>query len=229
MRRAPPPPPPKRRDYKQEEEAFFKAWETRFRAYAKRVSPSNREALGLDLDDVAQDLRWTVMRVVQKYRDVDGRLPDGALITTVIQRRVMALNADARSKYRQLDRAARAARATEDDAPPDVVLDLTTPPPDAHVEDVDRQQALTDITYKLRAGVTPLTFALLQLRYVDGLKPAQIAVHIGQPNGELVTKRLGAARASALTFLRSLGVEALQDVLNPAVQGQEGHHAPSPE
>ena len=185
-------------------------WEDRIQGYSRRVV--GRRRLGMELDDVAQDLRMTFINAVRKYAATHGgEIPPGQLMTTVLQRRVGKLNRGSRVWFRMLDDSVR--RQHDDDSPFDTV-------PDEHVEQADQEMARAEteaaceaLVYALRANVTPMTFAILHLRLIEELTPSEIAEVIdGTTTAGGLSKRIAYAKRIAADFLASRGIHTMEDL-----------------
>jgi RNA polymerase sigma factor (sigma-70 family) len=202
-----PPPPPLRRGSGafapvQGERELLQRWERVICAASRRVYyPEN---LGMSAEDVRQDLRVTLVSAARRYAAERGAgaLPPGPFLTTVIKRRVFVLIRDSQVPFRR-DEQARPAEDGKTWWHPQSDLQSA----DAKIEATDREAICSALVYVLRRRLTPAQFALIHLRYIEGLAPQQIAKTLGCSDSQVINKRLTFARQRAAAHLAALGID----------------------
>ena len=185
-------------------------WDRRIQGYSRRVVGRGR--LGMDLDDVAQDLRWTFIESIRRYgKKHDGRLPEPQLMTVVLQRRVGRLNRGSRVWFRLQDEAIRRS-ISDEDHDFDTMADDSIVQVDVDMIRAETEAALAGVIYALRANVTPMTFSILHLRLIEELTPTEIAEIVDVDSSLALSKRIGYAKRIASDFLTSHGIHTLGDI-----------------
>jgi RNA polymerase sigma factor (sigma-70 family) len=164
------------------------------------------ENLSMSLEDVRQDLRIILLNEVRKFARKHNKLPDEQLVRHILKRRTQVLIRNSQVPYRRNEQF----RPKEGEISDDAWQPSHCETPDRIVEDGDRRRITEVLVYALRRTLPPGQFALMHLRYVEGLMPAEIAQRTGH-DASTVNKRLTFARKRALAYLQSMGIETWTD------------------
>lgn len=223
-----PPPPGWTRRQVPGEDDLVRKWMPRVEYHAGRVRTSAARRLGMDRDDVVQDLMTCLLTMIRTHTWYRGQPPgppsgrDGALLTTVLRRRVSVLNRDGGVWFRALDDQARSGW-TDGDLPSvtDRVADYSASSAEDQAIQQDFDDACRALVYAVQANVPPAAFAILHLRVIEELEPAEIAELIGVEGGTKVSKRLGYAKRIASDFLKSIGIQTW-DAVRATAEDEHG-------
>jgi DNA-directed RNA polymerase specialized sigma24 family protein len=210
MRRSadPLPPPTKRRV--PGESALYAHWIPIVSSMARKVFYP--EHLSMGREDVEQDLMLTLCEFTRRYYAGHGKLPPGAYIRHALKWRVKVLVRASKVQFRVA--TTRAKTTWTDDEGRESPIDF---PDESGVGADERlaQAELSDVcealVYAVRQNLTPAAFAVMHLRYIEGLTPAEIA-HATAATAPQVSKKLRTAKVRAGQFLSGLGIEAWEDV-----------------
>lgn len=222
-RRVPPPPakrrkvvpPPPQKENVPGERALLARWEQAIARYSHTVYVGH--AIDMTADDVATELRIALLLEIRRHYGNHGELPSDPLCLTVIRRRVCHLRRATKAKFR----VAFQQRMRRDDVrvvePDDVasVVDL-----EADLGAVRDQERRVWLVQELKRRLDPKAWALLQLRYVDGVPTCDVAAAT-RSSTRTSSRAQHEAKAAAREILRSLGCSSAE-ALQPDTGGARG-------
>lgn len=186
------------------EQAIMSRWDPAIVAMSAKVwHPEN---LGMDGEDVRQDLRTCLMKAIRQYAWDRKELPPDPFVNTVLTRRVKVLVRNAGVPYRQAERH-RSENDHTDWYRPVLAEEHEDP-----VEAEDRAAIYRAIVYLLRRRLTPKQFAVIQLRYVDDMPVSQLAGFLGVESTNAIGKRIRWAKKRAAAYLREAGIETWEQL-----------------
>ena len=208
-RRVPPPPGWDARPV-EGEGPFLGKWEGHIKRMARRVRVPVR--LGMDREDVIADLSEKLIQFVRKHAWAAGELPSGALVATVIHRRVCVLNRDSRVPARVADKMPMV-----DDEPLRVELieDEGIVEVDDELAEGEHSAVVAELVAALKAKLEAKDFNLLMLRFGMELSPTDIARATSVKDGRTISNRLLRSKAAARQYLQELGLWTWEDVGEP--------------
>ena len=159
-------------------------------------------ALGMDVDDVRQDIRVAMLRELRRQWEATGRLISPALVKTVIRRRAKVLNRNASARYRKADRLP--VLPSGDDP-------VSRIPDEAGENYDDSDEAIRSIVEELKDEMGE-DFRLLVMHHVEGLTVKAISQLLEDQTPCQVGRRIRAAREEALDHLREMGLASWEAV-----------------
>lgn len=177
-------------------------WEPLISRYASEVFFAHRR-YG-DAEDVAQDLRVTLLMYLQEYYRKNRRIMHPKLIKTVLVRRKL-----------KLVRGTRVALYENRVMLPNIDEMICTEDPDQHtivMAEDDRQRQMQIITL-LRSKMEPGEFGVLWLRYAEGYSLGEIAEWQGHGDNRKASYQARSYKDKASRILKAAGIVLDEEAL----------------
>jgi RNA polymerase sigma factor (sigma-70 family) len=210
------PPPPPGWDSRQSpyELDVLTRWDVRIRRMSRRVWHTHK--VGMDADDVYNEIREAVLLAVRRYTWKEGECPPDPFINVVARRRKLHIIRAINAGMRDHEWLMPVTDEDGEDVHPDITD--TADPVDEVLSCMERDDGIQGLTYALRRNLPPAAFAILHLRYVDEMSPGDIAELVGIPGKTDTVRyrraagRIASAKLQAMDFLKTLGIQAVDQI-----------------
>ena len=180
--------------------------------------------LGMDPDDVANEIAMAVLQAIRKHFRDTGELPSQAFVRSVITKRRLTIIRNAQAAYRKDQaRDTTVRNADGEECPADVVDEA--PSVEERLEREMSDDVALGLVYMVRRNLSPAGFALLYLHDVEEREPREIAKLIGDDGpvaAQKVSRQIGVAKGVAIQFLRQLGITRMAQVNAVALEDFHG-------
>ena len=222
--RKPPPPPGWDRRQSPYELDVLTRWDTRIRRMSRRVWHGHK--VGMNADDIYDEIREAVLLAVRKYTWKHGECPPDPFINVVSRRRKLHIIRAINANMREHEWLMPMQDDEGEDMHPEVMDE--TDPFDTVLQAMERDDGVSGLMYALRRNIPPAAFAILHLRYVDELSPGEIAEVVGIPGKTETVRyrraagRVASAKRQAMDFLKTLGIQEIDQVDDLAVEVFDG-------
>ena len=209
-RKAPPPPGWNKRASPYEMDVLAR-WDVRIKRMSRRVWHAHK--VGMNQDDIYDEIREAVLIAVRKYTWAHGECPPDPFVNVVARRRKLHIIRAINAGMREHEWLMPMKDEDGEESYPDVVDECE--PVDDVLEEAERDDTIAGLLYALRRNIPPAAFAILHLRYVDELSPGEIADVVGI-DGKTETiryrraaGRIASAKLMAMDFLTTLGIREM--------------------